>query len=188
MNYDAGRGHPHHAHGAVPAQKESGGAREVVVGRAEPEDYGAVHLVYSSPNAMAGTLDLPYASDRRWREELAGERDGRFHLVARARGEVVGHLALMVYANPRTSHSGHFGVAVRDDRQGEGVGTALLEAALDLADNRLNLARLDLRVYVDNAPAIALYEKFGFEREGTHRRFAFRGGEYVDAHVMARLR
>jgi putative acetyltransferase len=52
----------------------------------------------------------------------------------------------------------------------------------------LNLWRLDLRVYVDNAPAIALYEKFGFEIEGTHKRFAFRKGQYVDAHVMARLR
>jgi len=52
----------------------------------------------------------------------------------------------------------------------------------------LNLTRLDLRVYVDNEPAIALYNKFGFEIEGTHRLFAYRNGEYVDAHVMARLR
>jgi len=36
--------------------------------------------------------------------------------------------------------------------------------------------------------AIALYEKFGFEVEGTHRRYAFRNGEYVDAYSMARLR
>jgi L-phenylalanine/L-methionine N-acetyltransferase len=79
-------------------------------------------------------------------------------------------------------------VAVRDDRQGKGVGTALMEAALDLADNWLNLARIELTVYVDNAPAIALYEKFGFEVEGTHRRFAFRKGEYVDAYSMARLK
>jgi L-phenylalanine/L-methionine N-acetyltransferase len=44
-------------------------------------------------------------------------------------------------------------------------------------------------VCADNAPAIALYEKFGFELEGTHRRFAYRNDEYVDAHVMmARLR
>jgi L-phenylalanine/L-methionine N-acetyltransferase len=111
--------------------------REVVVRRAEPQNYRAVHLV------------------------------------------------LMVYANPKTRHSGHFGMAVPDDWQGKGVGTELLKAALDLADNWLGLTRLDLRAYVDNAAAIALYEKFGFEREGTHGRFAFRGGEYVDAHVMA---
>ena len=35
---------------------------------------------------------------------------------------------------------------------------------------------------------IALYEQFGFEREGTHRRYAFRNGEYVDAYSMARIR
>jgi putative acetyltransferase len=63
-----------------------------------------------------------------------------------------------------------------------------MEACLDLAHNWLGLSRLDIRVYVDNAPAIALYEKFGFEIEGTHKRFAYRDGEYVDAHIMARLR
>jgi len=40
---------------------------------------------------------------------------------------------------------------------------------------------------VDNAPAIALYKKFGFDIEGTHRHFAFRNGEYVEGYSMARL-
>jgi putative acetyltransferase len=78
-------------------------------------------------------------------------------------------------------------MAVRDDWQGKGVGTALMRAVLDLADNWLNLTRIALHVYVDNAPAIALYRKFGFEIEGTHRRFAFRNGEYVDSYSMARV-
>ena len=55
-------------------------------------------------------------------------------------------------------------------------------------DNWLNLTRIELHVYVDNATAIALYEKFGFKVEGTHRRLAFRDGEYVDAYSMARLK
>ncbi len=79
-------------------------------------------------------------------------------------------------------------MAVRDDWQGKGVGTALMGAALDLADNWLDLTRVELTVYTDNAAGIALYEKFGFEIEGTHRRYAFRNGEYVDAYSMARLR
>jgi L-phenylalanine/L-methionine N-acetyltransferase len=162
--------------------------RDLVIRRCEPEDYKAVHLVYSSPRAMAETLGVPYSSEQAWREELARERDDNFALVACVRGEVVGHLVLSVYTNPRTRHAGHFGIGVRDDWQGRGVGTALMEACLDLANNWLNLARLDLRVYADNTPAIALYKKFGFEIEGIHRRFAYRNGEYVDAHVMARLR
>ena len=63
-----------------------------------------------------------------------------------------------------------------------------MEAALDLADNWLGLMRLDLRVFAANEAAIALYRKFGFEMEGTHKRFALRTGEYTDAHVMARLK
>jgi L-phenylalanine/L-methionine N-acetyltransferase len=39
-----------------------------------------------------------------------------------------------------------------------------------------------------NAAGIALYEKFGFEIEGAHRRLAFRDGEYVDAYSMARIK
>ena len=161
---------------------------DLTVRRCEPEDYEDVYRVYSSPNAMAGTIGVPFSSPQEVREELARGSDGSFPLVACAGEEVVGQLTLSVYMNPRTRHSGHFGIAVRDDWQGRGVGTALMDACLDLADNWLNLSRLDLRVYVDNAPAIALYERFGFEIEGTHKRFAYRDGEYVDAHVMARLR
>ena len=79
-------------------------------------------------------------------------------------------------------------MAVRDDWQGKGVGTALMEAALDLADNWLNLTRIELEVYIDNTAGIALYKKFGFEIEGTHRGYAFREGRYVDAYSMARVK
>ena len=79
-------------------------------------------------------------------------------------------------------------MAVRDEWQGKGVGTELMRTALDLADNWLNLTRIELTVYTDNAAAVALYEKFGFEIEGTHRRYAFRDGGFVDACSMARIR
>ncbi len=85
-------------------------------------------------------------------------------------------------------HVGEIGMAVRDDLQGRGVGSKLMEAALDLADNWLGLTRVELHVYTDNAAGIALYKKVGFEIEGTHRRYAFRDGEYVDAYSMARVR
>ena len=44
-----------------------------------------------------------------------------------------------------------------------------------------------MTVYTDNAVALALYRKFGFEIEGTLQNFAFRGGRFIDAYTMARL-
>ena len=79
-------------------------------------------------------------------------------------------------------------MAVRDDWQGKGVGTALMQAAVDLADKWLNLTRFELEVYTDNAAAIQLYKKFGFTVEGTLAQFSFRDGQYIDSYLMARLR
>lgn len=79
-------------------------------------------------------------------------------------------------------------MAVHDDWQGKGCGTALLAAALDIADNWMDLRRIELQVFTDNEPAQRLYERSGFEIEGTLKRFAFREGEYADVYAMARLR
>lgn len=162
---------------------------EITVRHAEPGDYEALHRIMGGPKAAAGTLQLPLQSAEAWRKRLAEPPEGLYMLVACADGEVVGNLGLETYPNrPRLRHAGAIGMAVRDDWQGKGVGSALMRRALDLADNWLNLSRVELTVYVDNAAGIALYEKFGFEMEGTHRRYAFRDGGFVDAYSMARLK
>jgi putative acetyltransferase len=136
---------------------------------------------------VAGTLQLPFTLRETWRKRLLEKPENLYSLVACVDGEVVGSLGLEARTRPRLRHVGTLGMAVRDDWQGKG-GTALMRAALDLADNWLTLTRLELTVFADNAAAIALYEKFGFEIEGTHRRHAFRDGGYVEARSMARLR
>ncbi|HSN21075.1 MAG TPA: GNAT family N-acetyltransferase, partial [Usitatibacter sp.] len=77
------------------------------------------------------------------------------------------------------------GMGVVRDWQGQGVGSRLMTALTDLADNWLNVFRIELAVYTDNERAISLCRKFGFETEGTHRCYALRGGAYVDAYAMA---
>ena len=79
-------------------------------------------------------------------------------------------------------------MGVHDDWHGKGVGSALLTATIDLADKWLNLQRLELHVFSDNETAVHLYQKFGFEIEGTLRHFAFRDGQFVDTYIMAGLR
>lgn len=155
----------------------------------EPDDYEALHRIFSGPEAIWGTLQLPFPSLERWRQRLADPPEGLFSLVASVDDDVVGSLGLHTFRNrPRRRHVGQIGMAVRDDWHGKGVGTALMEAAIDLAGNWLNLTRLELTVFIDNAPAIGLYEAFAFVREGTLARYAFRDGDYVDCFIMARIK
>jgi putative acetyltransferase len=160
----------------------------IIVRHAEPEDAEALHRIYTAPRVAAATLQLPLQSLAARRSRATEVREGFYSLVACVEGEVVGSLGLEAISRPRRRHVGQLGMGVRDDWQGQGVGTALLRAAVELADNWLNLTRLELTVYTDNVAAIALYQKFGFVLEGTHRAYAFRDGGYVDAAAMARLR
>ena len=160
---------------------------EVSVRRAEPGDAETLSRVHEGPQAFSGTLQLPYPSVEAWRRRISEQTENVHSLVAVVEGEVVGGLGLVVMERARRRHVGEIGMAVRDDRQGIGAGTALMRAALELADGWIGLKRIELHVYTDNEKAIALYEKFGFVVEGTHRSYALRDGRYVDALSMARL-
>ena len=161
----------------------------VEIRRIEPEDFEAVRQVYSGPRAVWGTLQLPFPAADPWRKRLAELSSDNVGLLACEGANVVGHINLHLFpSTSRRRHVGQIVMAVRDDWQGKGVGTALMQAALDLADRWLNLSRVELEVYVDNEAALRLYRRSGFEIEGTLRRYAFRDGEFVDVHAMARLR
>ncbi|HUE99019.1 MAG TPA: GNAT family N-acetyltransferase [Anaerolineales bacterium] len=162
---------------------------QFTIRRAEPSDVEAMHRIYSMPGVIRGTLQLPYPSVENWRKRIAEPPDGTFNLLVCAGNEVIGQLGLHTFPHhPRRRHVGQIGMAVRDDWQGKGAGSALMQAMIDLADQWLNLSRIELEVYTDNESAIHLYKKFGFAIEGTHPRFAFREGEFVDVYAMARLK
>ena len=77
--------------------------------------------------------------------------------------------------------------ALVTDSQGKGR-YELMTALIERAERWMQMTRLELEVYVDNAAAIALYRKHGFVEEGRMRAYAFRDGQYVDALGMARVK
>lgn len=164
-------------------------ASKIIIRRTEPGDYEALARILAGPRAVWGTLQLPYPSVEAWRKRLEEPAEGYFSLVACVGEDVVGQLGLHTFPTlPRRRHVAELGMAVRDDWQGKGVGSALMQATVDLADKWLNILRLELQVYTDNEPAVALYKKFGFVIEGTLKCFAYRDGQYIDAYTMARIR
>ena len=160
----------------------------MVIRAMEPEDMPAITEVLNQPQAVWGTLQTPLVSvdARRKRQLETGPNDAG--LVAVLDGKVIGMIGLHRGQLARRLHTASLGMAVHDGYAGRGAGRALLAAVVDLAERWWNIKRLELNVYADNVRAIALYERFGFEREGLLRAYAWRDGTYVDSIAMARLR
>jgi putative acetyltransferase len=163
----------------------------ITVRRASPKDAAAYARIMGAPEVFTGLMQLPYTDEEYWRAKLAdstapGKQD--LSLVAERHGEVVGTCGLHpVGPQLRRRHAMMLGISVAGEAQNQGVGSALMQAMCEYADNWVQVLRLELTVFSDNAPAIALYRKFGFEVEGTHRAYAMRAGRFADALSMARL-
>ena len=100
---------------------------------------------------------------------------------------MVGQLGIITNHTPRRKHVASFGISVHPDFQGRGVGHALMTEMLDMTDNWMNILRVELLVASDNARAIGLYRKHGFEVEGEARFNLFTAGRYAHSLHMARL-
>jgi L-phenylalanine/L-methionine N-acetyltransferase len=147
-----------------------------------------IHELMHMPNVLWGTSLLPSMTVDAWSKKIESwVYDERIHaFVADISGKAVGIINVQV-GSGRASHIGDIAMAVHDKYQRQGIGKMLLMTAVDLADNWLNLVRLELDVYCDNEPAIHLYKQFDFEIEGRKRLDAFRGGSYIDSYMLARL-
>lgn len=151
-------------------------------------DAGDIYELMHMPNVLWGSLRLPSKSFDAWQATVEQwVRDEQQHIfVVERQDKVVGMVRVEV-GKGRRSHVASLDIAVHDQFQGQGIGKYLMITAVDLADNWLNLRRLELGVFTDNERAIHLYQQFDFEIEGRLRCDAFRGGVYIDSYIMARF-
>ncbi len=80
--------------------------------------------------------------------------------------EAVGFLTLQGAHLHRSRHVAQLGIAVRQERWGEGIGRALMDQGLDWAEANPVIQKISLMVYEENERAIKIYEDYGFEKEG----------------------
>lgn len=159
----------------------------LVVRATRPTDCEELAALACLPGYRWGTLRLPYQTPEETRRFIENRPAGSVSLVVVLDGRIVANGGIDCHGG-RRAHAASLGMGVHDDHQGRGIGSRLLSELLGVADNWLNLRRIELTVYVDNLAAIAIYKRCGFEIEGTHRDYAFRDGAFVDAHAMARVR
>jgi len=150
-----------------------------------PGDEEALTRIHNQRSVARDTLQIPFTTEQERRERFQMSPTNRW-IIAEVDGQVVG-MASLTLGTRRRAHAGSLGMGIDEAFHGQGIGTMLMSALIDLADNWYNLRRLELEVYTSNAPAIRLYQRFGFEIEGTLRAYAWRDGAYADVYAMARL-
>ena len=153
-----------------------------------PDDVADMHALWRHPLVGQTTLQMPSQEISVAQRKIDNPPPGGHRLVAEVDGRVIGAVAMFQHQNPRLRHSAGLGMMVHPDYWGCGIGTRLMAAILDIADNWLNLKRVELEVNCDNPAAISLYKRFGFEIEGTKRLQSFGNGRWADTHFMARLK
>lgn len=116
-----------------------------------------------------------------WNYNMLAEsflNDGFYGVLAEEKGELIGMAAVMFGPDGADLVN----ILVKKDCRRRGVGDALMRAVLEECDRR-ELKKLFLEVRESNAPAVALYEKYGFTRVGERKKY-YADGE--NAAVMCR--
>jgi RimJ/RimL family protein N-acetyltransferase len=94
----------------------------------------------------------------------ADERQGRFSIFDG--DKIVGNIAVRTAGKGRkTAHRCTFGLGIRKEYHGLGLGTVLIEEGLAFA-KEAGYQLVELGVLSDNEPARGLYQKMGFQEWG----------------------
>jgi len=109
----------------------------------------------------------------------------RIFLVAEYDGQIVGIITLSGSSRRRIMHKGELGISVRKQFWGKGIGSALMEEALQIAKEK-GFKKIQLEVMSNNHRAISIYKKFGFEVEGVKKKAVLIDNEYIDLVMMGK--
>jgi ribosomal protein S18 acetylase RimI-like enzyme len=111
---------------------------------------------------------------------------GNIGLVAIRYNKVIGWCDIIVPGVLGFGHSGRLGTGVLKGFRGRGIGSRLVERAIQKAREK-GLLRIELEVYSSNLRAINLYRKFNFKLEGRKSKARYLDGVFEDIDIMALL-
>jgi RimJ/RimL family protein N-acetyltransferase len=130
-----------------------------------------------------GEFELSVEDERKFLQQSA-ESSNSLYLIAEIDGEIAGTLSFNVGRRSRLKHAGTFGTSVLRKYWNLGIGGHMLAYLIDWAKQNGTIRKINLHVRVDNLPAIHLYEKYGFVREGRQTRELYLHGQFVDVYLM----
>lgn len=160
----------------------------VIITSAAPADAAGV-LTYlatvggETDNLTFGGEGLPFTveAEADYIEGFCNSRD-KVMLAAKDGERIVSIASLERFSN-RMSHRAELGISVLREYWGQGIASQMMERLIAFAkENGIEIIELEVRS--DNARAIRLYERFGFQKLGTYPRFFKIGESYCDFDMM----
>lgn len=133
----------------------------------------------------AGERTIKPESQQKMIERLQ-ETENSTILVAEHDGKLLGYLFAIGGNARKNRHAVYIVIGIHEHSRGRGIGTLLFQE-LDLWAKRQGVHRLELTVVKKNTAGLSLYQKAGFEIEGTKKDSLYINGQYVDEYYMAKL-
>ncbi|VIO71441.1 N-alpha-acetyltransferase RimI [Bradyrhizobium ivorense] len=134
----------------------------------------------ASPEAFASAFEIESVRPIAW---FAERLERASVLGAFSGGELAGIVGLVIGEGPKRQHKGMLvGMYVRSAARRAHVGRRLVDAALELAAQSVELVQLG--VTKGNAPALRLYRSVGFVEYGLERHALKVDGRYHDEILM----
>ncbi|OLS14260.1 MAG: acetyltransferase [Promethearchaeota archaeon CR_4] len=121
-------------------------------------------------------------SEEEWKKRMKNT------IFALADDKLVGMIVFIFDPKIKTSHIANiFGFYVARDYRRQGIGKRLIKTALTYIRKNENIIKINLAVTVEQKPAIALYEKFGFEIVGRERKSLKVSDRFYDELIMEKF-
>ncbi|WP_210607958.1 GNAT family N-acetyltransferase [Priestia flexa] len=152
-----------------------------------PSDAEAVHEIRIQPSVARHTLAIPSERVKSSKDFMESISQDAHLMVATVEDKLVGIAGLHIKPG-KQRHIAVLGISIHEKYHGKGIGGALIDSLLDIADNYLGLIRIEIEVNVSNEKAMKLYKKKGFQVEGQLKKAHFYAGEYHDVFIMGRVK
>lgn len=112
------------------------------------------------------------------------EENGKVYILGLVDQKIVASISFSNGKRKRVQHYGEFGMSVRKEYWGIGIGSILIDTLIDWAKSHELVTKINLMVREDNNRAIGLYIKKGFKIEGRIPRGIRFKEAYYDVYCM----
>jgi len=163
--------------------------KRVILRALEKEDIKNCWKWINDPEIIKGLymiFPMSKYEEEKWYERSIGDDRNKYFAIE-VNKKHIGNIGL--HGIDWINRKAELGIMIGEkDYLNKGYGTDAIKTTLRYAFNKMNLHKIQLRVYEFNKRALKCYEKCGFKKEGVMREDLFRDGKYYNAVFMSILR